>query len=190
MIKFTLKRIIRYFLVFAIIVNLSACEDIRSKLASLIAPAVPRDVLKAANTKIAEGNYKEARNLATANADKQGGELQGEFAYTVARAAALSGDAESALRYLSIAFRTLDLSADVPMSEPAFESLRTHVAFVQIITGSGGTATQAPATQPAPAAQPVPAAATKPVAQPDASASIDSSGIKASAGNASVKISP
>jgi len=176
---------IRALLAFAVVANLSACDDIRSKLASLIAPAVPRDVLKAANTKIAEGNYKEARNLATAYADKQGGELQGEFAYTVARASAFGGDAESALKYLVIAVRTLDLSPDVPMSEPAFESLRTHIAFVQIITGSGGTAAQAAAPEPA-----APAPAAKPAAQPDTSASIDSSGVRASAGNVSVKISP
>ena len=172
------KLIIRTFLSIALLINLTACEDIRSKLAMLIAPAAPRDVLKAANTKIVEGNYKEARSLATANADKQGGELQGEFAYTVARASALGGDAENALKYLVIAVRALDLSPDVPMAEPAFESLRTHIAFVQILTGTGGVAAQAPEPKPAPAAQ------------PDTSVSIDSSGIKASAGNVSVKISP
>jgi len=166
----------RALLAFAVVANLSACEDIRSKLASLIAPAVPRDVLKAANTKIAEGNYKEARNLATAYADKQGGELQGEFAYTVARASAFGGDAESALKYLVIAVRTLDLSPDVPMSEPAFESLRTHIAFVQIITGSGGAASVPMITPPI-------------STEPATAVSIDKDGVSAKAGNVSVKIS-
>ena len=114
--------------------GLAACDQLRSKLANLIAPQSPQDALKSANDLMDAGQYAQARDKAVTLAEKQDAPLRGEFAWVAARACAYLGDADGAIRYLRIAVSSLDLSPDEPMSEPAFQDLRTNVRFLQAIT--------------------------------------------------------
>lgn len=114
--------------------GLVACDQLRSNLANLIAPKSPKDALKSANDLMDAGQYAQARDEAVVLAEKQDAPLRGEFAWVAARACAYLGDTDGAIRYLRIAVSSLDLSPEEPMSDPAFQDLRTNVRFLQAIT--------------------------------------------------------
>jgi hypothetical protein len=132
--------------------GLSGCDQVRTKLADLIAPQSSEDALKSVNTLVATGQLKEARAKAEAFVDKSG-PLQAEFVFAAARVCALAGDRDAALRYLSSAIGPLSLTADGLMSESAFASLRTDIRFLQLITGQSAPvkpSAMVPAQSPAP----------------------------------------
>jgi uncharacterized membrane-anchored protein len=114
--------------------SLSGCDQLRSKVADLIAPQSPQDALKAATALLDAGEYPQARDKAVARVEKQDAPLRGEFALVAAKAYAYLGDVDGVIRYLTIAVSSLDLSPDEPMSDPAFQELRTNVRFLQAIT--------------------------------------------------------
>jgi hypothetical protein len=114
-------------------ISLSGCDQLRSKVADLIAPESPQDELKMVNGLVDSGKYKEARDKAVARADKQDVPLRGEFALAAARSYGYLGDVDGAIRYLVIAFNALDLNPDEPLSDIAFGKMRTNVRFLQAI---------------------------------------------------------
>ena len=114
--------------------SLSGCDELRTKMADLIAPQSPQDALKAVNGLVDSGQYKEARDKAVAMTDKPDAPLRGKFALAAARANAYLGDVDGAVRYLGIAVASLGMSPDEPMTDPAFQELRTNVQFLQAIT--------------------------------------------------------
>ena len=124
---------------------LSGCDPWRSQLAEWIAPQSAQEALQSVNGLLDAGQYRQALEKAASRTDKQDAPFSGDFAFAAARACAYLGDAECALRYLGLAVSSLDLSPDVAMSEPAFETLRTDVRFLQIITTSSA---QRPNTTP------------------------------------------
>jgi hypothetical protein len=115
-------------------VSMSGCDQLRSKVADLISPQSPQEALNAVNRLVDEGKYQDARDKAVSRVDKPDAPKRGEFALAAARAYAYLGDVEGAIRYLGIAVSSLDLSPDEPMSDPAFQELRTNVRFLQAIT--------------------------------------------------------
>ena len=121
-------------LVGALALSLSGCDQLQSKVADLIAPKSPQDALTAVNRLVDEGKYQDAKDKAVARIDKPDAPLRGEFALAAARAFAYLGDVDGAIRYLGIAVGSLGLSPDEPMSDPAFQELRTNVRFLQAIT--------------------------------------------------------
>jgi hypothetical protein len=114
--------------------NLSGCDQLRVRLAEWITPQTPQEALKSIDTMVAEGRLKEALAKAEAFIDKPG-DLRPQFELAAARVSALQGQAEVALRHLSLALADLDISPDQLMADEAFETLRTNVRFLQIITG-------------------------------------------------------
>lgn len=126
----------RVMMVLAMSMGLSACDQLRSKLANFIAPQSHQDLLKSVNGLIDAGQYTDARDKAAPYTEKQDAVLRGEFAFSAARASAYLGDTDAAIRFLIIAVNTLQLNPDVPMADPAFQDLRTDLRFVQAITDS------------------------------------------------------
>lgn len=113
--------------------GLSGCDQVRTKLADLIAPQSPEDTLKSVDTLMIAGQLQEARAKAEEFVDKPG-PLQAQFAFAASRIYGLSGDTDAALRYLGLAMGPLGLTADALLIEASFESMRTDVRFLQLIT--------------------------------------------------------
>lgn len=128
-----LKTIITVGLIICLGVSVSGCDALRTKLADLIAPQSPEDALNSVNTLMAAGHLQEAKVKAEAFADTPG-PLQAKFAFAASRVSALSGDTDAALRYLGLAMGPLGLTGDVLITDSAFESMRTDVRFLQLIT--------------------------------------------------------
>lgn len=113
---------------------LTGCEQVRAKVAELIAPQPPAETLQTVNRLIEDGKYQEAKDQAAPRADQADAPMRGEFAFATARASALKGDKDAALRYLALAMQHMELPAEVAMGEPAFVSLRTELGFLQLLT--------------------------------------------------------
>jgi hypothetical protein len=124
--------------------SLSGCDQLRGRLADWISPQTPQEALKSIDTLVAAGQLKEALAKAEAFIDKPG-DLQPQFELAAARVSALQGQAELALRHLSRALADLDISPDQLMADEAFETLRTNVRFLQIITGGARAQTSSSA---------------------------------------------
>jgi len=139
-----LKKIITVGLTIGLGMAVSGCDPVRTRLANLIAPQDPEDALKSVKTLMAAGQLKEAKAKAEEFVDKPG-PLQAQFAFAVSRIYGLSGDTDAALRYLGSAIGPLDLTADALITEPAFESMRTDVRFLQLITGQSAPGVPRPA---------------------------------------------
>jgi hypothetical protein len=114
--------------------SLSGCDQLRGRLADWISPQTPQEALKSIDTLVAAGQLKEALAKAEAFIDKPG-DLRPQFELAAARVAAFQGQAELALRHLSLALADLDIAPDQLMADEAFETLRTNVRFLQVITG-------------------------------------------------------
>lgn len=162
---------------------LTGCDQTRTQLAEFIAPQTPERALQETHRLIKEGQYAQAKDLAVSRAKEPKAPLKGEFAYAAARALALSGDTQAALDQLAVAVSLLNLSPDVPMSEPAFEGLRTQLRFVHIITQIGAAPTPTEGNTDTPSAQ-IGIEATA----GDAQIRMDANGIESRAGDVSVKL--
>jgi hypothetical protein len=114
--------------------SLSGCDPLRSRLADWISPQTPQEALKSIETMVAAGQLKEALAKAEAFIDKPG-DFRPQFELAAARVSALQGQADLALRHLSLALAELNIPADKLMTDEAFTTLRTNVRFLQIITG-------------------------------------------------------
>ncbi|NIC43709.1 hypothetical protein [Aquabacterium sp. A08] len=164
-------------------IALTGCDQARTQLAEFIAPQTPERALQETSRLIKEGQYAQAKDLAVSRAQEPNAPLKGEFAYAAARALALSGDTQVALDQLAVAVSLLNLSPEVPMSEPAFESLRTQLRFLQIVTQIGVAPTSTDENTHTPSAQ-IGIEATA----GDTQIRMDAKGIEARAGDVSVKL--
>ena len=156
---------------------LGGCDQFRSRVAVLIAPEAPAQTLQTIERLIGEGKYLEAKNQAQQVVDKPGGPLRGEFAFAAARASAMKGDTEDALRYLALAFQIKSLNVDEVLAERAFHGLKTNVQFLQII------AQNAPSTS-----KPVASSGTHEVGAGLTQIRQDSSGTEVRAGDVVIKL--
>ena len=124
----------RLLLIACMALNMSACDQLRTRLSNLIAPQTPEEALKSIDTMLEAGQTKEARAKAESFAETPG-DLRPYFELAVARLAAKQGDADVALQYLVRAMSKLDLTPDELMADEAFNSLHMDVHFLQVITG-------------------------------------------------------
>lgn len=129
------------------VANLSACDQLRGRLAEMIAPQSPEQALKSIDTMVNAGQLKEALIKAESFAEKPG-DLRGYFELAAARVAAMQGDVDAALRYLARAVGVLNLSPDQLMADEAFSALHTDIRFLQTITGQASTVTPAKKSSP------------------------------------------
>jgi hypothetical protein len=127
------KAVVRLMLVGFLVMNLSGCDQFRSRLADLIAPQSPGDALKSIEAMTAAGQLKEALAKAESFMEKPG-DLRPRFELAGARVAALQGDVDVALRYLARALAELHLTPDQLMADEAFSALLTDIRFLQTIT--------------------------------------------------------
>lgn len=126
-------------MVSCLVVSLSACDQLRGQLAELIAPQSPEEALKSIDAMTMAGQLKEALSKAESFVEKPG-DLRGHFELAAARAAAMQGNTDTALRYLARAVVTLNLAPDQLMADEAFGAMHTDIRFLQTITGQSNAA--------------------------------------------------
>jgi hypothetical protein len=123
-----MKLTLRLSVVFCLAVSLSACDQLRSQLAELIAPQSPENALKSIDTMVAAGQLKDALSKAESFMEKPG-DLRGDFELAAARVAAMQGNIDTALRYLARAVATLNLAPDQLMADEAFNHRTVQHCF-------------------------------------------------------------
>ena len=165
--------------------GLSGCDQVREKLAAVIKPGSAKDALDGASKSFAAGQYQQAIEQAKPFANTAG-EQQQQFALVVARSYAMTGNAEQALSFLSIAAQAGPLNRPILMMDSAFAPIATDLRFVAFVADQGN-APGAPAGTATPAGA---AAATVQAVAGDVSAQVGPGGASARAGDVSVRVSP
>ena len=166
-------------------ISLTACDQLREKLASVIGSKSPEETLVSVRNNLETGKFKEAKAEAEPYAAKPGAR-QAEFALAAAQACGNLGEVSQALDYLAIALKAGAVSSDALMADRNFESIRTDIRFVSLLTGQsstasagGASATAASASQAAPAPK---------AAEPATAIRMDGQGIEVKAGSISIKL--
>ena len=133
-----LLKTIRLFLLISLFGIFAGCDELRSKIVDVIQPQTPQQTLIAVDDLIVNGNTK----LAISKAEKiveTSGPMQGQFSWSLARAYALEGDLDKALKNLRTAIEKLNLTPADVLHEKAFESIQTNIRFMETITNVSGT---------------------------------------------------
>jgi len=166
---------------------LTGCDQLRQQIASLVQSKTPQESLVAAQQAFSEGKLSQALERAEPLAKKPG-ELQPAFALLAAQAYARMGKNDEALGMLGKALEGKAVESTTLIVHPDFESLRTDVRFLALLTHHGArpSAGAAPAA-PAQAAGPPP---TQAKASDSVSVEIGPGGVSAKAGSVSVKLPP
>jgi hypothetical protein len=138
----------------------SGCEQARRDIAAALSPATAQDVLKNVRQKIADGNFKAAREEGEAFLEASSDDT-GLLAWELSKACAQLGDNDRAIHFVEKAIRAHAVSGIDLMSEPMLEPLRTDPRLVALAAG---------------------------LAPASAAASLGANGGEASAGNGSVKL--
>jgi hypothetical protein len=84
--------------------SLSTCDGLREKLIAVIRPVTPEESLVSINTKLALGQFKEAKEEAEPRA-LIAGPLQGQFDWAAAKVSAGAGEVDLALKHLLSALK-------------------------------------------------------------------------------------
>ncbi len=166
-------------------VSLTACDQLREKLASVIGSKSPEDTLLSVRGNLESGKFKEAKAEAEPFATKPGAR-QAEFALAAAQACGNLGEVSQALDYLAIALKAGAVSSDALMADRNFESIRTDIRFVSLLTGQSSTASAGNAS--ASAASASQAAPAPKAAEPATAIRMDGQGIEVKAGSISIKL--
>jgi len=136
------------------------------------------------------GKFKEAKAEAEAYASKPG-PRQAEFALAAAQACGNLGEISQTLDYLGIALKAGGVSADALIADKNFESIRTDIRFVSLLTAQSSTASAGSATASATTTQtsqtPQAPQAAK-AAEPATAIRMDGQAIEVKAGNISIKL--
>ena len=133
-----LLKTIRLILLISLFGIFAGCDELRSKIVDVIQPQTPQQTLIAVDDLIVNGNTK----LAITKAEKiveTSGPMQGQFSWSLARAYALEGDLDKALKNLRTAIEKLNLTPADVLHEKAFESIQTNIRFMETITNVSGT---------------------------------------------------
>jgi|Laugresbdmm110sn_1035088.scaffolds.fasta_scaffold00157_8 hypothetical protein len=133
-----LLKTIRLFLLISLFGMFAGCDELRSKIVDVIQPQTPQQTLLAVDDLIVNGNTKLAISKAEKIAETSG-PLQGQFSWSLARAYALEGDLDKALKNLRTAIDKLNLTPADVLHEKAFESIQTNIRFMETITNVSGT---------------------------------------------------
>lgn len=142
-----MKKIAFLILLSAALFGISGCDQLRANLSNFIAPETADEALKDVKKQMEAGETKQAFIKAKNYAEKPS-PLQGEFEWLLALMAAENKDTEAALKYLSLAMKSLQLSPAEVISDKAFGYMQTDVRFLQVLTSQAQASTQSP-TSPA-----------------------------------------
>ncbi len=165
--------------------SLTACDQLRDKLASVIGSKSPEETLVSVRGKIENGQYKEAKAEAEPYVNKPG-PRQAEFALAAAQACGNLGEISLVVDYLAIALKAGAVNSDALMVDRNFESIRTDIRFVSLLTGQSSTTSAGNAT--ATATQAAPSAPAAKTAEPATAIRMDSQAIEVKAGSISIKL--
>jgi hypothetical protein len=154
--------------------SLTACDQLRDKLASVIGSKSPEETLVSIRGNLYNGKFKEAKAEAESFATKPS-PRQAEFALAAAQARGNLGEISLAIDYLAIALKAGTVSPDAAMVDRNFESIRTDIRFVSLLTGQSSTASAGSA----PAAK---------AAEPATAIRMDRQAIEVKAGSISIKL--
>ena len=167
--------------------SLTACDQLREKLASVIGSKSPEETLVSVRRHLENGKFKEAKAEAEPFATKAGAG-QAEFALAAAQACGNLGEVSQALDYLAIALKAGAISADALMADRNFASIRTDSRFISLLSGQSSTASAGSATASAAStATPQATPAAKP-AEPATAIRMDAQGLEVKAGSISIKL--
>jgi hypothetical protein len=116
----------------------AGCEQARRDIAAVISPATAQDVLKNVRQKIADGNFKAARDegegFLGANSD-----ATGLLAWELSKACVQLGDNEQGIRFVEQAIRARAVSGIDLMSEPMLEPVRSDPRLLALGAGLAPT---------------------------------------------------
>ena len=126
-------KLVRMFLLVCLLGTLSGCDELRTKLANVLQPETPQQTLAIVEDLISSGNAKLVISKGEKLAETSG-PLQGKFSWSIARAYAIEGDIEKALKHLQTAVSQLNLTSTEVMNEKDFDAIKSNVRFLQIIT--------------------------------------------------------
>ncbi len=166
---------------------LTACDPLREQLASMIGSKSPEETLLSVRGNMESGKFKEAKAEAEPYASKPG-PRQAQFALAAAQACGNLGEISQALDYLAIALKAGAVSSDALMADRNFESIRTDIRFVSLLTGQSSTANAGSASASAASAPAPRAAPTAKAAEPATAIRMDGQAIEVKAGNISIKL--
>ena len=124
----------RFLLILFLGVSLSACDQIRERLASIISPQTAPQALDSVRQNIGIGKFKEAASLSE-NYSNNVGPYQADFALASAQAFSNLGDPNKALYYLAIAIDAGLTNKEALIVDPNFELIRTDIRFVSLLAG-------------------------------------------------------
>jgi hypothetical protein len=112
----------------------AGCEQARRDIAAVVSPASAQDVLKIVRQKIADGNFKGARETGegflNANSDDTG-----LLAWELSKACVQLGDNEQGIRFVELALRARAVTGNDLMSEPMLEPVRSDPRLVAFAAG-------------------------------------------------------
>ncbi len=171
-------------LIFALVLcvstlGLSGCDQLREQIGALVQSKTPQESLASAQQAFSEGKLPQALEQAEPFLKKPG-DLQPSFALLAAQIYARTGKPDEALGMLSKALEGKAVEATSLITHPDFESLRTDVRFLALLTHFSGRSSTS-------IAEPVAAGATP--AAPAQSSGVSSSQVKATE-TVSVEIGP
>ena len=124
----------RLLLIFFLGTSLSACDQVRERLASIISPQTTPQALDSVRHSIEIGKFKDAASLSETYANKSG-PYQADFALASAQAYSNLGDPNKALYYLTIAIDAGLTNKESLIVDPNFELVRTDIRFVSLLAG-------------------------------------------------------
>lgn len=186
------KRFFASVIVFSVL-GLTGCDQLRQQIASLVQSKTPQESLASAQQAFTEGKFSQALEQAEPLAKKPG-ELQPAFALLAAQAYARMGRSDEALGMLGKALEARAVEPTALIVHPDFESMRTDVRFLALLTHHGArssASTAPPAAAPATApTQPAGPAPTQAKASDSVSVEIGPGGVSAKAGSVSVRLPP
>lgn len=162
--------------------TLSGCDQVSDKFAQVMGSKAPDEALVSAQKKLSHSEFLAAKQE-TESFVKNPGPKQGVFALIMAKAEAGLGQTDQSLFHLGMAVKAGAADPQEMMFDPAFETMRTDVRFVALITALSTATDVGPANGVAQSAAPA-----EPTAPGAAGVQINSSGIEVKAGDVSVKL--
>jgi len=124
----------KFLLILFLGTSLSACDQVRERLASIISPQTTPQALDSVQHNIEIGKFKDAAALSETYA-KKAGPYQADFALASAQAFSNLGDPNKALYYLTIAIDAGLTNKEALIVDPNFELIRTDIRFVSLLAG-------------------------------------------------------
>jgi hypothetical protein len=131
----------------------AGCEQARRDIAAALSPPTVQDVVKNVRQKIADGNFRAAREHGEAFLGEHG-DATGLLAWELSKACVQLGDNEQGIRFVEQAIRARAVSGIDLMSEPMLEPVRSDQRLLAFAAGmapvpgaaGGGAAASSPAS--------------------------------------------